>query len=326
MAGLPFLARQIPEFATHARQVSRRRRSQGPLLPGWEWTYEVFHSLFRERFSDTELPLPTIRARFDTLGALSVDLPRVKLQRVDADGVPCTWFSVPRPRATTIFYLHGGGYVFGSARSHAPLIARLARLSRARVLAVDYRLAPEHPCPAALDDAITAWRWLVRQAGVNTRDTIFMGDSAGGGLALTTMLGVRERELPLPGRAVLLSPWTDLTLSGESLLRARHDYLPELEHFRTYAAHYHGDLDATDPRVSPLHAPDLTGLPPVLTLAGAEEAILDDATRMHERLVDAKVDATLHVEPHEVHVYPMFASLSRRGREGIHRILRFIDA
>jgi monoterpene epsilon-lactone hydrolase len=138
------------------------------------------------------------------------------------------------------------------------------------------------------------------------------------------MLALRDQDRPRPGRAILLSPWTDLALTGESLGRARHDYLPELVHLQSYAAYYHGELGAHDPRVSPLYASDLSGLPPTLLLAGGEEAILDDATRMHVRLRDAKVEAELHVEPHEVHVYPMFAVVSRRGRDGVRRMVRFI--
>lgn len=327
MAGLPFLASQVPELVDHAQRVSKRRLRHGPLLPGWEWPYEVFLSLFRERFNDTHLSPPAIRARFDAIGMLSTDRPLVYLQSITANAVPCTLFSVPRPSERWIFYLHGGAYVFGSPRSHAPLLARLARVTRARVLAVDYRLAPEHPCPAALDDALAAWQWLVDQPGgrgVQPENITIAGDSAGGGLSLSTLLALRDRDRPLPGRALLLSPWTDLALTGETIARARHDYLPDPEHLREFAAHYHGELDPRDPRVSPLYASDLAGLPPISILAGAEEAILDDATRMHERLREAKVRSELHVEPHEVHVYPMFASVSRRGQDGIRRIARFV--
>src|SRR5690606_28741055 len=205
-----------------------------------------------------------------------------------ADGVRCSLLSVRRPNQRWIFYLHGGAYVFGSSRSHAPLLARLARITGSRVLAVDYRLAPEHPCPAALDDALTAWRWLIDQ-GAQVQQVTIAGDSAGGGLSLSTMLALRDRDRPLPGRAVLLSPWTDLALTGETLARARHDYLPGLEHLRTFAGHYHGELSPSDARVSPLYASDLSGLPPTLLLAGGEEAILDDSIRMHERLREARI-------------------------------------
>jgi epsilon-lactone hydrolase len=229
-----------------------------------------------------------------------------------------------RPNPRWLFYLHGGAYVFGSSRSHAPLLARLARVTGARVLAVDYRLAPEHPYPAALDDALVAWDWLAEQ-GVQARDIAIAGDSAGGGLSLALMLALRDRDRPLPGRAVLLSPWTDLALTGDTIDRAQHDYLPDAEHLRTFAGHYHGALAPDDPRVSPLYASDLSGLPPTLLLAGGEEAILADSIRMHERLREARIDAQLHVEPHEVHVYPMFAAVSRRGRDGLIRMLRFME-
>lgn len=323
MAGLPYLASQIPGLLGHAQRVSRRRRRHGPRLPEWEWPYEVFIEYFRERFAEAHLPPPTIRARFDAIGLLSTDRPLIDIRPIDAYGVPCTQLSVREPSSRWLFYLHGGAYVFGSPRSHAPVLARLARVTRARVLAVDYRLAPEHPYPAALDDALTAWRWLMDQ-GVRPQDVTIAGDSAGGGLSLSMLLSLRDRDRPRPGRAILLSPWTDLALTGETVARARHDYLPELAHLRTFAGHYHGDLSSDDPRVSPLYASDLSGLPPMLLLAGGEEAILADSTRMHERLREAKIDAQLHVERHEIHVYPMFASVSRRGRDGVRRMVRFM--
>jgi epsilon-lactone hydrolase len=196
-------------------------------------------------------------------------------------------------------------------------------VTRARVVAVDYRLAPEHPFPAALDDALTAYRWLVAR-GVSPRDVSIAGDSAGGGLALLTMLALRDADVEPPARALLLSPWTDLALTGESTTRSRHDYLPDLVGMRSFASHFHGAVDPTDPKVSPLYATDLTHLPPMLILAGGEESILDDSTRMYERLRDAKIAADLHVEPHEIHVYPTFAPVSRRAREGIDRMARFL--
>jgi epsilon-lactone hydrolase len=330
VAGLPYLARQVPQLVSHAQRVAKRRREHGPLLPGWEWQYEVFLAYFRERFNETHLSPATIRANFDTIGRLSPDLPLVEVRSVDAYGVPGSIFSDSRlsqlgrrPSARWLLYLHGGAYVFGSARSHAPLLARLARITGVRVLAVDYRLAPEHPHPAALDDALTAWRWLLDQ-GVRPDQVTIAGDSAGGGLTLATLLALRDADRPRPGRAVLLSPWTDLALTGDSVGQARHDYLPDPEHLRTFAGHYHGELDPRDPLVSPLYASELRELPPMLTLAGGEEAILDDSTRMHERLREAGVAAQLHVEEHEVHVYPMFASVSRRGRDGVRRIAEFI--
>ena len=323
MAGLPYLAKQVPELVGHAQRVAKRRRKRGPQLPGWEWPYEVFLAYFRDRFNETHLPPEIIRANFDTIGKLSPDLPLVEVRPVDADGVPCSVISVRRPSNRWLLYLHGGAYVFGSARSHAPLLARLARMSGVRILAVDYRLAPEHPHPAALEDALTAWRWLLRQ-GVRPEQVSIAGDSAGGGLSLATLLALRDAGEPSPSRAVLLSPWTDLALTGESPKHARFDYLPDPEHLRTFAGHYHGERDPRDPLVSPLYASELSSLPPTLILAGAEEAILDDSTRFHARLRAAKVRAELHVEPHEVHVYPMFASVSRRGRDGVRRMAQFI--
>jgi len=326
MRTLPYLATQVPELVGHAREVSKRRRLHGPQLPGWGFSYEVFLALFRTRFAEAHLPPETIRARFDALGTALPQHPMIGTREVDAHGVPCTVVSARRPGITGprwILYLHGGAYVFGSSRSHAPMLSRLARLTGASVLAVNYRLAPEHPCPAALEDALTAWRWLLEQ-GVDPSDVVIAGDSAGGGLALSTLLALRDLDRPLPVRAVLLSPWTDLALTGETPAKARHDFLPDHEHLQAFAARYYGELDPRDPRVSPLYASDLSGLPPTLVMAGGEEAILDDSTRIHDRLHDARVDVQLHVEAHEVHVYPMFAAISERGQAGIRQMARFI--
>lgn len=324
MRALPYLATQVPEIVGHAREVSKRRRLHGPQLPGWGYSYELFVALFRTRFAEADLPPAIIRARFDALGTLVPLHPRINLRVIAAHGVPCSIIAPRRPSKRWVLYLHGGAYVFGSSRSHAPMLARLARSTGASILAVDYRLAPEHPCPAALDDALAAWRWLLEQ-GVDPREVVIAGDSAGGGLALATLLALRDQGGPLPARALLLSPWTDLALSGESPTRATHDFLPNAQHLRTFAARYYGELGPLDPRVSPLYAPDLSGLPPTLILAGGEEAILDDSTRIHERLREAGVAAQLHVEAHEVHVYPMFAAISQRAQAGVEQIAGFIS-
>lgn len=317
--------RSLPRaLARQARTVTARRLRHGPRQPGWEWAHEVFQAFLRDEFSRKGADPRKVRRTMDAAGKLSPDAVRVRLIPGRPAGVPSVILVPPRATDRFILYLHGGGYVFGSPTSHLPLLAALARRSRARILAVDYRLAPEHPCPAAIEDVVAVWRWWLGR-GVDPSAVTIMGDSAGGGLVLTSMLAMRDADLPLPGRAALLSPWTDLAVTGESARRNHvHDYLGHGDELYEYAAHYAGGLDRRDPRISPLYAPDLSALPPTLVLAGGVETILDDSVRIAARLRDHGVDASLHVEPHEVHVYPMFSAVSRRGRRGVHQLSAWV--
>ena len=205
----------------------------------------------------------------------------------------------------TVLYLHGGGYVFGSPKSHRGLTFELARKARAEVFSLDYRLAPEHPYPAAVDDALAAYQALL-EAGRDPEAMVVGGDSAGGGLALALLLRCRERGLPMPAGAVLYSPWTDLASTGASLLsNEKSDVMFKKLHIAEGAKRYYGDADPKTPLISPLYA-DLSGLPPVLTFVSDTELLLDDSTRLHEKLTAAGVDARLVTERGLAHVWPIF--------------------
>ncbi|MGC0377064.1 alpha/beta hydrolase [Streptomyces sp. SAI-229] len=201
-----------------------------------------------------------------------------------------------------LLYLHGGGYVVGSPDTHAGLVGELARRAGLRALSVDYRLAPEHPFPAAVDDGLAAYRALLA-AGTDPRDLVMAGDSAGGGLTLATLLAAREAGLPQPAAVAVFSPWTDLTLSGESI-RSKEDADPLFTEagIRAYADLYVGTGDRTHPLASPLFA-DLTGLPPLLVQVGANEVLLDDAVRLAGRAGAADVEVTLEIGPGLPHVF-----------------------
>jgi len=199
-------------------------------------------------------------------------------------------------------YLHGGGYVMGSLNTHHELMGRIARATNAQVLGLDYRLAPEHPYPAAVDDAVAAYQWILER-GIAPANVVIAGDSAGGGLAVATLLALRERKLPLPAGAVLFSPWTDLTGSGASVqTRAAADPMIGPAALAPMAAHYAGGTATSAPGVSPLFG-DLAGLPPLLIQVGDAEVLLDDATRLHERAVAAGLDSVLHVFDEAFHVF-----------------------
>lgn len=199
-------------------------------------------------------------------------------------------------------YLHGGGYVMGSLNTHHELMGRFARATNAQVLGLDYRLAPEHPYPAAVDDAVGAYQWILER-GIAPGRVVIAGDSAGGGLTIATLLVLRERNLPMPAGAVLFSPWTDLTASGASVrTRAEADPMIGPDVLAPLAAHYAGATATNAPGVSPLFG-DLAGLPPLLIQVGDAEVLLDDATRLHARALTAGVASVLHVFDEAFHVF-----------------------
>ena len=201
-----------------------------------------------------------------------------------------------------LLYFHGGGYVIGSPDTHAGLVGELARRAGLRTTSVDYRLAPEHAFPAAVEDGIAAYRELLA-SGIDAHDIVIAGDSAGGGLTLATLLSAREAGLPLPAAAVLFSPWIDLTLSGASI-RGKDGVDPIFieSDLQAYVEFYLGAGDPSQPLASPLFA-DLTGLPPLLIQAGANEVLLDDAVRLAGRAGADNVDVTLEIGSDLPHVY-----------------------
>lgn len=248
--------------------------------------------------------LAELRESFSPAGEYHPVPADVEITDVDAGGVPAHWFRTPGADPTrAVLFLHGGGYTLGSATSHGELIARLARASGLPVLALDYRLAPEHPYPAALEDAHIAWRWLRAGHGLDAASIAVAGDSAGGGLALALLIALRDAGEQSAAAAVLMSPWTDLTLSGPSISQRRaEDPLLTPELLGHLAAGYLRDTDAKDPHVSPLFA-DLTGLPPLLIQVGTAEILLSDSERLALAAAHVGVDVSLHVVNGAPHVF-----------------------
>ncbi|MEZ4331781.1 MAG: alpha/beta hydrolase [Myxococcota bacterium] len=247
----------------------------------------------------------------------------VKIDPVDADGVPAFWFVPPDARDDrAILYLHGGGYVMGSVSTHRSLIARLARATGWRCLALDYRLAPEHPFPAAIDDVMAAHRWLQRR-GIPPARIVFAGDSAGGGLVLGSLVALRDAGEALPAAAIALSPLADLELTGDSVARVTDDPLVPVDGTRLMAAAYLGaGADPRDPRASPIHA-DYRGLPPLLLEVGTREVLLDDARRVADRARAAGIPVELFVGEGLTHVWPLHPQLPEAA-ESIERMARFV--
>jgi monoterpene epsilon-lactone hydrolase len=228
-------------------------------------------------------------------------------------------------RQRCILYLHGGGYVAMSARTHRSITSRLAAWSNASVFALNYRLAPEHRFPAALDDALAAYRTLLA-TGTPASAVALAGDSAGGGLALALLVAARDAGEPLPAAAMLFSPWTDLAATGNSIID-NNEIDPLF--FGTWvgltARHYLGDTPATHPLVSPLYA-DLTGLPPLLIQVGDSEVLLDDSRRVTEIARRAGVEATLQIFPSVPHGWQVFAPILPEARASLRDAAGFIRA
>ncbi len=252
--------------------------------------------------------------------ALCLETPR---ERVDAGGVAATWF---RPRAhahgATIYYLHGGGYVLGSMRTHGNLIVDLCDAAGASALGLEYRLAPEHPFPAAIEDGVAGYRYLLAQ-GVRPDDIVFAGDSAGAGLTLATLFQARELGLPLPAAAILLSPWADLGCNSTTLaVHDPYDYVAR-PYLKLCAEWWLAGQDPKHPLASPVHG-DFRGLPPLLIQVGGAETLLDDAVRVAARAREAGVDVRLDVHRDMNHVFHLLASFLPEARSALREAGAFV--
>jgi acetyl esterase/lipase len=267
------------------------------------------------------------RARIEEVGAAWPVAPDILLSPAQIDGLAGEWSLAPgADPSRTLLFFHGGGYCSGSIVSHRRMATEAGRAAGARTLAVAYRLAPERPFPAAYDDAFAAWRFL-RAQGLEAGRIALGGDSAGGGLSLALMIRLRDANEALPGCAWLASPWTDLTMSGETLVDKdavdpliHKAYLEELA-----GAYVPAGVDRKDPRVSPLFA-DLKGLPPLLIQVGSDETLLSDSARLAAAAGAADVATTLEIWPHMIHAWPLWNARLEAGRRALAHAGRFIEA
>jgi monoterpene epsilon-lactone hydrolase len=267
------------------------------------------------------------RTRIDELARRGIRVPRsVTVRTTRAGGVHAEWIEpAGLGLEKVILYLHGGGYCICSLDTHRGLASRLALASQARLLIIDYRLAPENPFPAALEDAVSAYRWLLAQK-IPARKIAIGGDSAGGGLTLATTLRLRDTRQPLPGALFLLSPWTDLTFSGESV-ETRKGIDPIFGsggNTPEFAPAYLGGQDPTNPLISPLFA-DLKSLPPTLIHVGSDEILLDDSVRLDEKLRASGVSTYLEVWEGMWHVFQIFAPYLPEAQQAICKIAYFVN-
>jgi len=264
-----------------------------------------------------------VEMRRDWDALFGAEASAIPSEKADAGGVPGEWIGA-RDADRTIFFLHGGGHQIGSVASHRRLIADLAGSAGASALAIDYRLAPEHRYPAALDDALAAYRWMLAQ-GIDPARLAIAGDSAGGGLAIALLYRCRALGLPLPAAAVLLSPWTDMTASGESYTsRASLDPIHQRPMLLAMARKYLGEEgDPRDPLASPLFG-DPSGLPPMLIQVGERETIVDDARLFAEKAAAGGVAVQFEIWPGMIHVFQMYPDELAEARQAVGRLGEFL--
>ncbi len=264
------------------------------------------------------------RARMDGFGARYTVPDGVRVEPVDAGGVAAEWTVSPEADPSrVVIFLHGGGYISGSIASHRHMVAQLGREARARTLALGYRLAPEHPFPAALEDTLAAYRFLLAQ-GIKPEHIAFCGESAGGGLALAAMVSLRDAGDPLPACALLSSPWVDLEQTGATMqTKAAVDPLIQKPYLDDLAAQYRHGADARNPLVSPLYA-DLRGLPPLLVHVGTAETLLYDSIRLAAAAGSADVRVTLDIWPDMIHAFTLFYQQVSVGRQALTQAGAFI--
>lgn len=257
----------------------------------------------------------------------------VVYEGINAGGVAAEWIFVEGKsgqekhggiaNGNVVLYLHGGGYVIGSMRAYRGFLSRVSRATGAKVLGLNYRLAPEFPFPAAVDDSVAAYRWILSQ-GINPSNIVIGGDSAGGGLTVATLVALRYLGEPMPAAGVCISPWVDLEGTGESMTsKAEIDPIVQKEALEFMAQLYMGERDRRAPLAAPLHA-DLRGLPPLLIQVGTAETLLDDSTRLADKAKSSGVKVELDIWEDMIHVWPIFAPVLPEGQQAIERIGEFV--
>ncbi len=286
------------------------------------FTVKTFINVFRNTLFIHKTEANTIRVGFERISNIT-KFPRfVTKEDLTYAGIDAAWF-VPEGygKSKTILYLHGGGYVMGSHNTHRSLIGRIARASGCRALAINYRKAPEYPYPAAIEDAIKAYKQMVADGFENI---FIMGDSAGGGLSLALIQLIKKEKLPKAAGLVLLSPWTDLTLSGDSI-KGKKDVDPMIAPhlLKIFSERYYGEADPNDPLISPLFA-EVKGFPPTLIQVGGNETLLDDSTRLAQKMNKAGVKVQLDIYENMMHVWQFFGGIIPEANAAIDGIGKFV--
>ncbi|MGB3071653.1 MAG: alpha/beta hydrolase [Ottowia sp.] len=275
---------------------------------------------------DVNPPIEQRRAMVDKWAEMLPPAPGMRFEEAAFAGVPALWNRTPRSRPDhLILYLHGGGFSMGSALNYRDMVTRLALAAEATALSVDYRLAPEHPFPAGLNDVAAVYRELLRQ-GWSPRQIVFAGDSAGAGLVASALLKLRDDKIELPAAGMCISPFVDLTLSGASMtVNAPFDPIVQKTSATGSVTRYAQTVPPDHPLVSPIFA-DHTGLPPLLVLAGKKESLMDDAVRLADKARAAGVEVTLELWEDMIHIWPYFAAMIPEGQQALERMGHFAKA
>lgn len=283
--------------------------------------------LKRRNVIDFNTSIPGFREECEKGARLLGKLPAgLEVLPLTIEDIPAEWI-IPSgvSKDKVILYTHGGGYVSGSCSDHRAIVAgRLVRGCGIATLMFEYRLAPEHPYPAAIDDSVAVYRWLLGH-GTSPANIMIVGESAGGGLCLALLLALRDQGLPLPAAAVAISPWTDLKCTGESYRTRNKVSLAPLNSWTVFSKYYAGDNDPCFPWISPLYG-ELHGLPPIFICAGDDDELVDDSVRFAEKAKAAGVDVRLKVGASMVHCYPLLPSFIPEARQAMDEICAFIKA
>lgn len=286
---------------------------------------DLYRSWVERMTANPAMDLPTMRDLFEEWHLPTAEPVGVSYEEVDADGVPAMW-CVPEGCASdrVIIWTHGGGYVVGSMHSHRKVAGHLAKAAGVRALVLDYRRAPEHPHPAQVEDAVKAYRWLVRSEAIAPEHIATTGDSAGGGLCTSMVLALRDAGDPLPAAVLPISPFYDMEAKGESIeSNAAVDVLVQKEILLAMAGMFLGGGSPTDPLANPLHA-DPKGLPPMLIQVGGSESLLDDSTRFAAKAKAAGVDCTVEVYPEMQHVFHFLAGRAPEADRAIEAMAEWV--
>jgi acetyl esterase/lipase len=281
-------------------------------------------SRYIRRTDIANAPVAKMRKRLDQLGRLARPARHVAIEETSIAGLHAEWY---RPEKATpgklLIYLHGGAYTLGSCDSHRKLVTHMAQEGNIEAVMPEYRLAPEHPFPAGLDDAIAVYKALL-DSGYKAADIVISGDSAGGGLSVATMLQLRHQGLPLPGAAVLISPFLDMSASGESMkTRAERDPWFRPDEVEVVIRYYCPGEDVRNPLLSPVFA-NVAGLPPTLIHVGDDEILLSDSTRFADKLKTAGIDVELEVFPEMWHVFQLFVGKMPESKAAVKKIGAYI--
>jgi epsilon-lactone hydrolase len=321
------LASTLARLVRSATLTAVQHATLGPSRPAWTWREESLARFIQGEFADVPADPVDLRRRMEAMALPPMQRPWVRCTDERVAGMKARWY-IPRSDQgardddPVLLYLHGGGYVFGSLKTHADFIVRLAVASGVRTLAFEYRLAPEHPYPAALDDCLAAYHWLVRR-GVDPKRIVVAGESAGGGLTLTSLCKIRDEGDPLPAAAVAISPWCDLAMTFPSVDGNEPYDFSSRRQSSTWGRWYTAGADPRLPEISPLYA-DPTGLPPLLLQVGSAEMLADEVAAFAHKADQAGVEVTLETWDHMFHIWHFAAVVLPQGAAAIDHIGRFV--